>query len=505
MWLRLDARALEDWLVAQMNPEVRQICGRSCPDPIEAGDHYLELPSASIEELCMWGIYLFILRDKKGKVIGVYVGSGTGVLGVFQRVWGYDVLIGRARRLGRIPAHTGSYVKLAMTSGFKLDIRPLFLVDKSECSVPRMILVEGIFTDMLNTFDISDPSRHKWRTEATIAAYPEAVLDDMLQVKYKPLNRAHQFAQGARRKSPPCCLIGKGCPEKHESTMVMFVSAGKLRYGCQECWDSWYFFARREFRAEMSTEAKFDAFVKFKLAQRVTHRNKPIPKDGRCAVCDEPADSRIFFGDVGSRLSCTNHSIYWNNSVHPGEIAARNQADDLDAWEAAFKEFVSHYEGVAETKRLREEDEDTACRICNVECEIADLQCVPKAMKDQFGTVPLPEVVPVICKGCVLIWQRCKNGSKLKTSIQVGSFEQYEGYCVESRLHVETVKRAKEATCVCGSPAVYPPKDHFQYKALYDGFCVPCNHWIDNQRTRHGTVWSTQQDFENACRNRERR
>jgi hypothetical protein len=52
-----------------------------------------------------------------------------------------------------------------------------------------MILLKGVFTDILNTFNVCHPHRNGFRTQACIDAYQEAVMEDMLEVTYQPLNR----------------------------------------------------------------------------------------------------------------------------------------------------------------------------------------------------------------------------------------------------------------------------------------------------------------------------
>jgi hypothetical protein len=119
---------------------------------------------------------------------------------------------------------------------------------------------------------------------------------------------------------------------------------------------------------------------------------------------------------------------------------------------------------------------------------------VPKAMKEQLNDVPLPDGLPTVCPSCLSIWNMAKPGSKSKSAIEVNSFDELMGYCVESRLTREALARAKEATCVCGSPASLPPPLPFGYASSYDGSCQTCQSWIDSRIRRNG----------HACRFRKR-
>ena len=191
--------------------------------------------------------------------------------------------------------------------------------------------------------------------------------------------------------------------------------------------------------------------------QLITGRHKLVPENARCAVCDDPASNRIIFGVVGSEFACAKHYAHWFQTGYSNEIITNNQAHDLDTWRAVFEKWLSHSKNVIEKKRLTNGDEDLVCGICEEECEPSTMVPVPKTMKEQLGDVPLPDGLPAVCPSCLSIWNMAKTGSKSKGAIEVNSFDELMGYCVESRLTRETLARAKAATCVCGSPASLPP------------------------------------------------
>lgn len=492
VWQRLDPEILLHWLMSNVHPAVVEACGQS----IRTGKEYLEIPPVSNAELCLWGIYIFIILDAAGNVIFIYIGSGTGVLGVFQRVWSYDKLLASAIRRGSTRARDGTQVVEACGQNRTLHIRRVFGVSRNTCSAPRMLLVEGLCTDVFNALDVTSPIASRYRTEASIKAYPAAVPEDMRAVAYKPLNRAHQFQQGARRVTPACSMIGKGCTEATKSTMVMFVEdSGNLRYGCNRCYGGWHAWNRRY--PSLSMEDRISTWEEHKSLQEKTDFYKPIPKGTLCTVCNEPANTRIVFGDVGSEPSCIAHYQRWN---HPGwkDKVSEDQEGDLALWMEVFDEFLVHNAALAENKRVRRDLAELECKFCKTFFPIADLQDVPERMRETFN-VPFDDSVPALCKKCNSKWHESQRRNRRAFT----SFSDMSAACVTSRLSLIRGDLARKSKCVCGVDAVYPPPPGFEFEEAYPGFCKPCHQHVYNQ-LRKGRSWDTPEDFLDEMDSRER-
>lgn len=176
------------------------------------------------------GIYISIILDALGRVVGVYIGSGTGINGVAGRWWSYETALKRG--FASKAERSSSHIAEALKPGHTWHIRPLLLADRDEISTARTIALEGLFTDLCNTMFVGFPSTNPHRSQAVIDAYLEAVPEDMLNAPWKRPNRAHQLKQGARRSSKiPCaveiCPYGDG-----KSTCLTGHIEGRLIYVC---------------------------------------------------------------------------------------------------------------------------------------------------------------------------------------------------------------------------------------------------------------------------------
>jgi hypothetical protein len=91
---------------------------------------------------------------------------------------------------------------------YTVHLCPLFVAGHDEISARRMVLIEGQFTDVLNTLDTSGPLSTPFRTQTVFDGYAEGVPADMENVEYGKLNRAHQLTQGRAGGSTSQCAGG---------------------------------------------------------------------------------------------------------------------------------------------------------------------------------------------------------------------------------------------------------------------------------------------------------
>ncbi|KAG9524833.1 hypothetical protein KCU93_g6140, partial [Aureobasidium melanogenum] len=213
-----------------MSRRTMAIMGRS----IETGREYLEIGDVSDEELKKMGVYLSMIFNESGVLVGLYVGSRTGQQGVYQRTEQYE----RAKQTGKIPKAEANSAHLneALKEGYTWQIRPLALADRDQATVSTIIALEGMFTDLCNTMYTMDASAGRFRNAAVIEAYKEAVPADMQDVPWKPLNRAHQLRQGARSSHMSCKIPGCHTSPTGKTTLAGF-DDDNLVYLCVEsCW-----------------------------------------------------------------------------------------------------------------------------------------------------------------------------------------------------------------------------------------------------------------------------
>lgn len=64
---------------------------------IRTGKEFLQIDPASSQDLKKFGIYISVILDSLGRVVGVYIGSVTEINGVGGRWWSYET----ARKRGR--------------------------------------------------------------------------------------------------------------------------------------------------------------------------------------------------------------------------------------------------------------------------------------------------------------------------------------------------------------------------------------------------------------------
>jgi len=149
-----------------------------------------------------------------------------------------------------------------------------------------MVAFEGQFTDVSNTFDLAGPANEPYRTQEIFDGYQEGVPDDMRDVQYGGLNRAHQLTQGkSGESSPPCSLIGKGCQLKTTPTSLAFTIDGVQTYMCAPCKECW-----RGYRRQSDDPENWIALVEGYLErmQDRGHTNYHLPiGDVTCECCGE--------------------------------------------------------------------------------------------------------------------------------------------------------------------------------------------------------------------------
>lgn len=511
VWQHLQPDVFLDWILSNMGLLVLGTCGQN----IRSGNEYLALPRSSNVELMKWGIYLFLIMDKDGNVLFAYIGSGTGRLGVFGRCLDYDLLLESFQRSGRIDAKQFFYISEALKAGGNVQIRPLFLVSSLQCSGPRMVAVEGIFTDVFNTLDVTEPSRNPWRSQEAFDAYTEAVPEDMRAVEYKPANRAHQFGQGVKSKSPPCCMIGKGCPGTSDSkkSSIMFMENGELSYGCFACVTSW----RNWMVTRGGAADSVASWKQFKLRQTITGEGLTIPHDATCSTCDHtrllgledlenPPFTRLQLGDVGFEYVCVSHESSWRHNGFSEKLALLNPAD-IEACSDLFVEFldfrVQYLEAKSEKQDQKQaQDEDVVqCLLCEEEYEGRDMMTLHHRLKEKFEPS-----FDSSCKYCYGVWQvheRAPSKSKIK------SLESYKAVCIrkkdERKLKEDTIEARNRVVCPCGdssSSKGAPP--NFQYKAEYSVFCKSCHAWT-LKAIKANTTWTSAQEFVKTLTGRSRK
>jgi len=146
--------------------------------------------------------------------------------------------------------------------GYTVHLRPLLFMAHREISAKRMVAIEGQFTNVFNTFDLAGPVYEPYRTQQILDQYQEGVPDDMMDVKYGGLNRAHQLTQGkSGGSSPPCSLIEKGCQLKITPTSLAFTIDGVQTYMCDPCKECWRVYRRQSDEPEDWT-ALVEGFLK---------------------------------------------------------------------------------------------------------------------------------------------------------------------------------------------------------------------------------------------------
>jgi hypothetical protein len=507
IWQHLQPDVFLDWILSNMGLEVLGTCGQN----IRSGNEYLALPGSSNVELMKWGIYLFLILDKDGNVLFAYIGSGTGYLGVFGRCLDYDLLLEKSQRLGHIDGKQFFYISEALKAGGNVQIRPLFLISSLQCSGPRMLAVEGIFTDVFNTLDVTEPSRSPWRTQESLDAYTEAVPEDMRAVEYEPANRAHQFTQGSRSKSPPCCMIGKGCPGTSDSkkSRVMFMENGELAYGCSSCSTSWKNWTVTRGAAADSVAS----WKQFKLRQTITEEGLTMPHDATCSTCDHtrllgledlenPPWTRLQLGDVGFEYVCVTHESYWRKNGFSDQLALLDPAD-MEACSDLFVEFldfrVQNFK--AKIEKQNQEVEVVQCLLCEEEYERRDMMTLHHRLKAE-----LKPSFDSSCKFCYGVWH--VNEQKPSKS-KISSFEPFKAECIRKKderiLRDDAAEARNGVVCPCGdssSSKGAPP--NFQYTAQYSTFCKSCYAWVLKE-VKANVTWTSAKEFVNTLTGRSRR
>jgi hypothetical protein len=83
---------------------------------IRTGKEFLQIDPASPQDLKKFDIYISIILDSFGKVVGVYIGSATGIDGVGGRWWSYET----ARKRGRSNKQelSSSHIPEALKPGY---------------------------------------------------------------------------------------------------------------------------------------------------------------------------------------------------------------------------------------------------------------------------------------------------------------------------------------------------------------------------------------------------
>lgn len=92
----LDEKKIETtvaFLDAKMARKTKVILGSK----IRTGKEFLQIDPASPQDLKKFGIYISIILDSLGRVVGVYIGSATGIDGVSGRWWSYETACKRGR------------------------------------------------------------------------------------------------------------------------------------------------------------------------------------------------------------------------------------------------------------------------------------------------------------------------------------------------------------------------------------------------------------------------
>lgn len=223
-----------DWLRSNMARRTMAILGRA----ITTGKEYLEIDDVSDQELKKSGVYMSMIFDEAGILVGLYIGSRTGKEGVYQRVANYV----RVKRTGRRPKseENSVHLKEALKEGYTWHIRPLLLADFGKVPIATLVGFEGMFTDLCNTMYCETPLPitfgHNVRSQAVIDAYKQAVPVNMLDVPWKPLNHAHQLKQGARSSRMACNTPGC-CTKPGGKTTLAGLDGKNFVYLCTEsCW-----------------------------------------------------------------------------------------------------------------------------------------------------------------------------------------------------------------------------------------------------------------------------
>jgi hypothetical protein len=233
-----------EFILGHMSLKQKAICGL----PHKTGQELLYLPPPSSQsDLRHMGYYLMLLVDEFGNVIWVYDGSGTSIYGAFTRIVTYDNVKHAGDAGVLVPEDAkGEQLRTLLNKGYTVHIRPIFLVRHDEASAARVVSVEAQITDIFNTFDIDGDIHGSYRSQKVFDEYEEGVSDDMKDVEYGKLNRAHQLTQGRKKgPSPPCVMIGKGCQQKDGSrskattTSLAYTSEGNQVYMCVLCKQCW--------------------------------------------------------------------------------------------------------------------------------------------------------------------------------------------------------------------------------------------------------------------------
>lgn len=68
----------------------------------------MSLEGATSDQLRRWGIYVSLVLNKNKVIIGLHIGSGTGLEGVLQRAIGYD----KDKAREHLEAHKDTYISV---------------------------------------------------------------------------------------------------------------------------------------------------------------------------------------------------------------------------------------------------------------------------------------------------------------------------------------------------------------------------------------------------------
>ncbi|KAH0363049.1 hypothetical protein KCU65_g7655, partial [Aureobasidium melanogenum] len=84
------------------------------------GKDFLEIKDISDQELKKSGVYLSMILDESGNLVGLYVGSRTGLEGVYQRTEEYD----KVKKTGKVHKKDARVRVLVTCLAPHLDVIP---------------------------------------------------------------------------------------------------------------------------------------------------------------------------------------------------------------------------------------------------------------------------------------------------------------------------------------------------------------------------------------------
>jgi hypothetical protein len=481
-----DVSDIERYLRKTMSKKTAEILGRADP----TGKAFLEIEEVSWEDLLKWGIYISIILDSNGNVIGVYIGSATGLYGVTGRTDHYD----HVKFTGKVPKSEewSAHLVEALKPGRTWHIRPLLLVDRESIPVAKMIQFEGMFTDLCNTLK-QGVSKQRWRNQVVLDNYRLAVPKEMQEVSYMGLNGAHQLKQGAKRKMPLCSMQGKGCTSpaddcRSHATLIMFDD--EFIYGCFKCWQSWYVwhsqrYTRNAMKRPMTAEQikKHERWVVTPLIDRfklwLIHKNSQVRSriaDDTLCICAGPlhgeveATTSIVLVEGELRISvCHNCYCGWTRHV---ARAYTETPPSTELKREHWKKFVvlrSTKDGAyfEPDKEEKEKVEFTECW-CGSGL-LADHKNHPKWKGPSE----------------ILMCAPCYNASRY-SDVKRDNSEQLEKWKT-ARVKLAATKKAGKAECVCGR-GLAGQKPHSNWRGPSMQVCQKC--WSSTRRHDAGSDYS---------------